>query len=218
MKKGEKTVAVIPWIIEGNNRSVVTRGDDFDLKKKAVHVLPFDPEQFKTGGCTASYDLHVGDKYRKYRSPHTKRLDGGTILLAPGEGVMIQTKEQVHFPISLFGLILPKEGLLSDGLQNTPTKVDPGYGLGPLHITVFNHSRKAYKLEYLAPFCTLCLFEAREDVVPYQGIKDLRDERERPPRWPRVRKWSAANWPIIVLAFASLGGLILGIVNAVTGR
>jgi deoxycytidine triphosphate deaminase len=208
-------MALIPWIIKGNNRSVVTKEADFNPKRKAVRVVDFNPRQFKKGDSpNASYDLHVGDKYRRYRDPDAKSLDGGVVKLAPGEGVIIQTKEQVHFPNSVFGLILPKEGLLRKGLGNTPTKVDPGYGLGRLHITVFNHSTKTAILEHLTPFCTLCLFEAREDVVPYNGSKDLKGEPER-TRWPSAQKWLASNWPMIVLAIASLGALILGIINRI---
>ncbi len=185
-------MCLIPWITEGDKRTIVTNEHDFKSYPKAVSVVDFNPDQFKTRGPNATYDLHVGGRYLKYRDFTTK--DVGDIILAPGEGALIQTKEQVHFPNCTFGLIIPKEGELRKGLWSTTTKVDPGYGLGRLHIAVFNHSEKPEKLPRGAAFCTLCLFEVSEElineVIPYSGSKDLTGRDKEPPQWP---KWIKAN-------------------------
>lgn len=168
-------MCVIPWITEGNKRNVVTTRDDFEAsggrKGETVCILNSDSGQFSNQENTnVSYDLRVGSQYRHYGARGAQRLQdekGKSIKLRPGRGAIIQTEEEVFFPETVCGLILPKELLLQQGISNTPTKVDPGYP-GRLHIAVFNHGRQTVELERKTPFCALFLLRVGEGIRPYK--------------------------------------------------
>jgi len=214
-------MALIPWVTKGPNRTVVEDPRDFNLDGKAILVLYLDLKQLETKENTnVSYDLHVGENYLTYRDGRMRSLDekNNCIRLPPKESAIIYTAEQVHFPASIFGLIVPRQTLLKDGLSNIPTKVDPGYGVGPLVITVFNHSNKPFELRYHQPFCALCLLQvdvegARPRAKGTVGIPITPGK----PRWPRMREWLVTNqiiW-LIIAATAGFGSLVWLIIKAI---
>lgn len=212
-------MTLIPWIIKGPNRTVIEDPHDFSLDGKAVLVLYFDPTELeKQENTNVSYDLRVGDNYLIYRDGRMRSLDekNNCIRLPPKEAAIIYTAEQVHFPASIFGLIVPRQTLLKDGLSNTPTKVDPGYGVGPLHIAVFNHGNKPFELRYHQRFCAMCLFQVEDARPRAKGTIGIPITPGK-PRWPRIREWLVTNQIIwmIIAAIAGFGSLIWLIVKAI---
>ncbi len=123
-----------------------------------------------TQSSNATYDLRVGNEYKGHKDANKTELrDGEEIRLDSGAAVIIETMEVVQFPKSRFGHIVPKVGLLQNGISNTSSKIDPGYN-GHLLVTVFNLGKKTVKLKKGEPFCTLYVLEISKEVVAYEKI------------------------------------------------
>jgi dCTP deaminase len=100
-------MSVIPLTTDGPNRTVVQKQDDFDLEGDAVLITSIDVSQLnEERSSNVSYDLRIGKKCRDHRKDDPNEIpDGGIVKLRPGAALIIQTKEYVHFPRSLFGII-----------------------------------------------------------------------------------------------------------------
>ena len=179
-------MTVIPFVIDGNNKTVVETKEDFDtaggLYGNVILIRNIDRNQVDKAKITedksskVSYDLRVGNEYRDHRDlGKTDLPDGGMIHLPPGTAVIIETYEEVHFPRSRFGHIVPKVKLLMDGISNTSSKIDPGFD-GKLLITVFNLGNKKITLKKHDKFCTLYTLNVQEE-----GLISRDKERPRMP-------------------------------------
>jgi dCTP deaminase len=141
------------------------------------------------GGCNASYDLRVGDKFKDHRNDTVQALnEGEDIELLPVNAVIIQTEEEVRFPRRLFGQILPRVSLLALGIANTPSKIDPGYS-GRLLITTFNHGKRTEKLRRGQGFCSLHLLTVEDGAIPFTGAGKQIGGLSRSSRLQRWRDW-----------------------------
>jgi len=164
-------MSLIPWVLGGESATVETNPVNFQINGKAVLVREFDESQFGKDDKgrekpNASYDVRVGPKCRDHRRQNPRDVnDTNPINIPPRTAATIVAFEEVQFPVSVIGLIVPKESLLQKGLSNWPTKVDPGYN-GPLHITVYNHGNKSVRLRYGDPFCALLLFNVNPAAYP----------------------------------------------------
>jgi dCTP deaminase len=180
-------MGVIPFSTAGPEPSVVER-PEFSMDGCAIVIIGADERQFAADNteCNASYDLRVGALYRDHRDDEGRTLAAcESIPLLPGQAVIIQTGEEVQFPKTLFGQILPMVSLLQKGIANTPSKVAPGYS-GHLLITAFNHENQTVSLKRRDKFCSLHLLSVDHDVRPYNksakqilgrgGVKHWRDE------------------------------------------
>jgi deoxycytidine triphosphate deaminase len=145
-------MTVIPFLIDCANRTIVETREEFEssggLEGDVILIKNLDRSQVETDkviekqSSNASYDLRVGGEYRDHREMgKTDLLDDGILYLPPGAAVIIETYEEVQFPRSRFGHIVPKVKLLMEGISNTSSKVDPGFD-GRLLITVFNLGTK----------------------------------------------------------------------------
>ncbi|TAF16920.1 MAG: hypothetical protein EAZ76_06515 [Nostocales cyanobacterium] len=94
------------------------------LEGNVIFMQNLDTSQVRdTKSSNASYDLRVGDEYRDHRdSGKADLLDNGKISLQPGATVIIETAEEVQFPKSRFGHVVPKVSLLQEGLSNREYK------------------------------------------------------------------------------------------------
>ncbi|MDF5734952.1 MULTISPECIES: dCTP deaminase domain-containing protein [unclassified Nostoc] len=172
-------MSVIPFILDGSNRTVVETTEEYEkaggLEGNVIFILNLDTKQIRnTESSNATYDLKVGDEYRDHRDfGKTDLLDNGKISLQPGSTVIIETAEEVKFPKSRFGHVVPKVSLLQYGLSNTSSKIDPGYQ-GKLSITVFNLGKRNIELKKGQVFCTLYVIDVQKGVIPYQkGSKKI---------------------------------------------
>ena len=88
----------------------------------AVLIRGLDEAQIAPEKPNASYDLRVGPEYKDHRDVRNKKdlQKGEYIELFPGAAIIIQTEEDVHFPRGMFGYIVPKVGLLQDGMTCPP--------------------------------------------------------------------------------------------------
>lgn len=162
-------MGVVPFSTSPSRPSVVFAPGDFRLDGPAVLIVNPDMQQFADTAtdCNASYDLRVGDKYKDHRNLTVQALNEGEhIKLLPGNAVIIQTEEEVRFPLGLFGQIFPRVSLLERGIANTPSKIDPGYP-GHLLITTFNHGKRTETLQRGQRFCSLHLLTVEDGVRPY---------------------------------------------------
>ncbi|MEH2466115.1 dCTP deaminase domain-containing protein [Nostoc sp.] len=163
-------MSVIPFILDGSNRTVVETTEEYQkaggLEGNVIFIQNLDANKF-TDSSNVTYDLKVGDEYRDHReSGKTDLLDNGRIFLQPGNTVIIETAEKVNLPKFRFGHIVPKVSLLQDGLSNTSSKIDPGYD-GKLSITVFNLGKRTVQLKKGQEFCTLYILDVQEGAIPY---------------------------------------------------
>jgi deoxycytidine triphosphate deaminase len=189
-------MAVMALTTQGDNPSVVTTDQDFlGSKGRAVLIKGLDANQIppQEGDCNVSYDLRVGRRFRDYRDkePRTLQKDG-CIRIPPQTALIIRTEEEVQFPASLFGIILPKVSLLHRGIANTPTKIDPGYK-GYLLITTFNHGKRTVTLRHGERFCAMFVMKTDGSVIPYD--KQGKDFEVEPTRkwWKGMREFLDRN-------------------------
>lgn len=178
-------MTVIPFVIEGGEITVVSTKEKFDaaggmLKGDVVLIKNLDqdqvnPEKVKANkSSNISYDLRVGREYRDLRNLGKNDLDDGDFIkLLPGAVVIIETHEEVSFPRTRFGHLIPKTKLLMQGISNTSSKIDPGFD-GRLSITLFNLGANEITLKKYEPFCTLYLLD-----VQTEGL--IHREKEKPP-------------------------------------
>ncbi|HVB16948.1 MAG TPA: hypothetical protein VNF04_10475 [Stellaceae bacterium] len=184
--------------------SVVTRGRDFQRAGTAVLIQDGDPEQLNAGAteCNSGYDLRVGEAFRDHRVDYGQEIgENGTIVIRPGDGVIIQTEEWVEFPEHRFGEIFPKVGLIQKGIANITTKVDPGFR-GNLLVTVFNYGKRSVSLRRRDRFCSLHVFGVEGAVRPYE---------KRPPA---IGPRRSASWQQKFGGWADRNGARVAIIEA----
>ena len=187
---------VIPWIV-GNSfvRSQTEFGVGGGVHGSRILVINFDKTQFGEGETNACYDVRVGARYRDHRKSDVFAV-GEAFTLAAGSAVIIETEEEFHFPQTRFGYVVPKVGLLQQGISNTMSKVDPGYR-GRLLITIFNLGKKDIPIRRSQRICALVVHDVGEGIIPYdRPAKQLpgraqrrrpSSERARPARRNRTR-------------------------------
>jgi deoxycytidine triphosphate deaminase len=208
-------VGIVPFIIDGSNKSVVTRRSDFSPDKQAVLIISFDQSQFVEQQCNATYDLRVGDKFRDHREPGAQALpEGGLINLFPGNAVIIQTEEEIQMPNRLFGYIQPRVSLLEKGIANTPSKVDPGYP-GHLLVTTFNHGKRRVRLRRGERFCSLYLVTVEDGIIPFEGPGKQLPGMVYRNRFQRIRDWVEAR-QIWLTVISVISTAVLGIVAVIS--
>jgi dCTP deaminase len=163
-------MSIVPLVVDGPQPTVVQKEDQFKREGNALLILNFDQKQLQGDLPNASYDLRIGRAYRDHRERGERRslAEKGKISLLPGGAILIETEEEVWLPHSMFGYIVPKVGLLQDGVSNTLSKVDPGYH-APLVVTVFNLGQKEVELHQGDPFCALVVHSVGRGVKPYTG-------------------------------------------------
>jgi dCTP deaminase len=123
--------------------------------------------------------------------------------------VIIQTEEQVQFPLALFGQILPRVTLLARGIANTPSKIDPGYN-GHLLITTFNHGKRMEKLRRGERFCSLHLLTVEGGAKPFNKAgKQLGGLS----RFPTLQHWG--DWLEVRQIWINFGLLALSLVSVI---
>jgi deoxycytidine triphosphate deaminase len=122
--------------------------------------------------------------------------------------------EEVEFPTSVFGLIVPRESKLQKhGLEIPPTKVDPGYA-GHLCVTIFNHGYKPIQLDYGEQFCALVLFQVSPKAYPrtqpsalLQG-KDVGVSTGR-----RISTFFRAQWQWLITSAIAITAIVVAFVR-----
>lgn len=195
-------MGVIPFVLDGPQRSVVENKDDFDRGGNVVCIESLDKAQLLSSSeANACYDLSVGAEFRDHRDSGKRELlqQSDEITLHPGAAVIIETEEVVHFPKSIFGQIVPKVSLLQQGITNTSSKVDPGYE-GHLLITLFNLGKKTIPLHRHQHICSLYLLQVLGDSRPYSKTgKRIHGEASR-NSWQQLRDFLERNTaPIMVI-------------------
>ncbi|MBD2628717.1 dCTP deaminase domain-containing protein [Trichormus variabilis] len=116
------------------------------------------------------YDLRVGGFYKRLiGKPNLDTLDEGqSVEIKPGDIALISTYEKLKMPqdASISALILSKISVVSSGLSNISTKVDPGWAEGELLIPVQNFSKDIIRLKYKDKFCTIVFFKNESSADP----------------------------------------------------
>jgi dCTP deaminase len=204
---------VIPLAADGPQPTVVKKEDQFKRDGSALLILNFDENQLRGDQPNASYDLRVGRAYRDHRELGERRTlaKDGTIVLLPRGTVLIETEEEVWLPNSMFGYIVPKVGLLQDGVSNTFSKVDPGYH-AILVVTVFNLGQKKITLRQGQPFCALVIHDVAPGVKPYTGSGKRIEGRLASGVFPRLldRIESRPGLWFFLTWLVALGSLLAG--------
>jgi deoxycytidine triphosphate deaminase len=192
-------VSVIPLKIDGPNPTVVEKQENFDVEGNAVLIGNLEVTQLNKNTSNVSYDFCVGDKFRSHLENTPRQIpNGGAITLHPGSALIIETREYVHLPRSMFGIIAPKVSLLQQGLSTTFSKVDPGYH-GPLLITLFNLGQTTRILRKGDSFCAFSLIKVIDRAELYeQGPKQL-DARIDQRLRDRVREWLEAYHVLVMI-------------------
>lgn len=208
-------MSIVPLILSGDDQTIVTSQKDFQLKNgidgNVIYINQLDSTQLHNDNeANSSYDLRVGAEYRDHRDIHKLELgEGGTIKLLPRSAVVIQTEEHVHFPKNRFGQILPKVGLLQDGISNTTSKVDPGYH-GNLNITIFNLGQRTIHLKRGQKFCSLVIHEILPGSRPYDKQPKRIEGRNNGGNLKNFRDNIEANG-----AFIGAAALVVSIILAI---
>lgn len=191
--------------------SVVDRQDDFNVEGNAMLVTDLQRSQLESNqSSNVSYDLRVGREYRHYRHRNKTELpEDGTILLRPGDAVLIQTEESLHMPRSLFGYVVPKVSLLQLGITNTLSKVDPGYP-GYLVVTLFNVGTTTQRIKRGEAFCQLVVHTVKEGATLYnKSGKSVAGTPPKARRSRRINLWIERNKTWLSLLSGGLGGALV---------
>jgi len=213
-------VSVIPFILNGNNRTVVNNRNEYQntdgINGDVICIENLDADQIlDIKSSNVSYDLRVGDEFRDHRElGKTDLFENSKICLQPGSAVIIQTAEFVRFPKSRFGHIVPKVSLLQDGLSNTSSKIDPGYE-GHLLITVFNLGKRTIELKKGQKFCTLYVLDIKGDAIPYQGNPKRIVGNSKKNLFGRIRDFVEVNQTYFTVLL-TIATLILTVVTIVS--
>lgn len=177
---------VIPWI---ENKTFVRSQIEFSegegVRGSRILVSNCDETQLKPGDTNACYDLRVGARYRDHRKSDVFAVSESFTLVA-GNAVIIETEEEFHFPRTRFGYVVPKVGMLQQGISNTMSKVDPGYH-GPLLITIFNLGKKDVTIKRMQHICTLVVHDVDQGCIPYD--RPAKQLSGRTPRKLRPGQW-----------------------------
>jgi dCTP deaminase len=178
--RGGKSLTLVPFIAEGSAPTVVSTPDEYTRQGgrngACLLIQDFDNTQLADQrDSNATYDFRVGDRYQDHRYGEVTKITDKGFTLLPGMAVVVETLEEVEFPISLFGVIVPKVSLLHDGISNTTSKIDPGYR-GRLYITIFNLGMRPITLVRGRKICSLLVFRTAEGTrgygKPAQGFKN----------------------------------------------
>lgn len=162
-------MSVVPFVIDGPNPTVVATEAQFRPNGSTMLILKLDAGQLQGNQPNATYDLRIGRAYKDHRDSERCTLrEGEEFILLPGGAILIETEEQVWLPQSMLGYIVPKVGLLQDGVSNTFSKVDPGYH-DHLVVTLFNLGKKEKTLKQGQKFCALVMHSVGSGVIPYTG-------------------------------------------------
>jgi deoxycytidine triphosphate deaminase len=206
-------MAVIPFVLEGPNPTVVAREDQFKYSGDAMLILNLDTSQLTGGRPNASYDLRIGRAYKDHHERERWTLpEKGTITLLSGGAILIETEEQIWLPHGMFGYIVPKVGLLQDGVSNTLSKVDPGYH-DHLVVTVFNLGKNKITLRQGQPFCALVVHDVAKGVRPFTGAGKKIEGRTGVGVFPRLWDRIEARPGLLALLSGLLGSLVGGLLN-----
>jgi len=210
-------MAVIPFVMDGPNPTVVAREDQFRYEGSSMLILNLDEKQLQGNKPNASYDLRIGRAYKDHRDPERWTLPvGKSLSLLPGGAVLIETEEEVWLPHGMFGYIVPKVGLLQDGVSNTLSKVDPGYH-GHLVVTVFNLGKKKIPLKQGEPFCALVAHDVGDGVNRRTGSGKTIEGPAGIGRFWRLWDRIGARPGLVILlsGLLSLAVTILGLLGSV---
>lgn len=193
-------MSVVPLLTD-NDRTLAPTKEDFaaagGTDDKAVLILNMDSEQLLGQSSNASYDLRVGKEYKEHRAVQKHALPcDAALTIRPREAVIIETEEYVHLPRTLFALVVPKVGLLQQGLSNTMSKVDPGYE-GHLLVTLFNLGQETVKLKRCAPFCSLCVLRVDTGAILYGKPGKTIPAQTKRPWWQPPLDYFARNLPAL---------------------
>jgi deoxycytidine triphosphate deaminase len=183
-------MSVIPFVMDGPSPSVVAREDQFTYEGSSMLILNLDESQLIGNKPNASYDLRIGRAYKDHRDSERWTLpEGGKLSLLPGGAILIETEEEVWLPHGMLGYIVPKVGLLQDGVSNTLSKIDPGYH-DHLVVTVFNLGKKKIPLRQGQPFCALVVHSVGDGVKAFTGSGKTIEGRSGTGVFPRLwRLW-----------------------------
>ncbi|WHY13871.1 hypothetical protein QNH16_24665 [Peribacillus frigoritolerans] len=173
-------MAIVPFILQGTNQTIVKDQGEWTLEGNVILMREIDENQMtKPDEPNTSYDLRVGEVYLDHRETRQMALtDGGIIKLPPGSAFIIETMEEVRFPKTRFGQIVPKVNLLKKGISNTTSKIDPGYN-GKLLVTVFNLGKNTVPLKKGEKFCTMIV-----QTIHGSGVKHYNKPAQQIPSNP----------------------------------
>lgn len=130
---------------------------DAELETGRLFTDEFEPKNIKQ----ACYELRASERYYRPPDPTVQIASEGSIVIPPGELVVIITMETLNLPSDILGRILTKGSLFSIGLSPVNTYADPGFR-GQLGIVLQNRGTDYIQLptgEAIAKieFCRLAI-------------------------------------------------------------
>lgn len=127
---------------------------------------------------TAKLDLHVGSEYYLFYSadipvlsdpPRTLQA-GQKIVLRPGDGLIIKSREYLVMPRDLAGIVSSKVGFTLLGLTPISTTVDPTFE-GFLVLVVRNHGNDEIHLTCGDAIATMTLMQTEAEVPEHDKVR-----------------------------------------------
>jgi len=113
-----------------------------------------------------SSETHLGVSER--RMPEITEIEGDRITLAPGDYVLIETKEKVNMPADVAARILPRSSVFRLGCDLATAVVDPGYK-GALTMGLSNLSKHDFTIERGARIAQIVFEKVEGETVLYEG-------------------------------------------------
>lgn len=164
-------------IIKDENAMAWWEEGSWDKIKSHILVCPFKGERLSAG----SYDLSVGEEYVSLRDPHNvRKLEEGKVIdIAPGETVLILTREYIALPKNVMAMVVPRARWIFEGTALNATKVDATW-YGKLLVGFTNLAKYPVFLRFGEAFSTCYFIESMEvesplteKEVPFIGRKTI---------------------------------------------
>lgn len=128
-------------------------------------------------------DLAAGDSYREPGGRDWLAMPRH-LRLRPGKCVLIKTKQEIHLPRGVFGLLCSKGTVSAQGLWVGPLKIDPNFH-GRLSLPILNASRHAIRIQQGQDLCALAVLLLE---------RPLATDAQRPPLELPVRISGFPGW------------------------
>lgn len=153
---------------------ILGRGEILKLVKSKKLIENFDKECLEGAGYdlrvgkfySASGQAHLGKKERKL--PDVTEIHVETLLMKPGDYVLIETIEKVRIPADLVARVLNRSSLFRCGASTFNALIDPGYE-GTLTFGLRNISEHDLSIEKGARVAQIVFEEVEGETELYKG-------------------------------------------------
>lgn len=143
------------------------------IESSVICVENFDVENDVELIQSTSLDLRVGTKVCTRDEKEIDISDGVTHLIAPGDRVSLETKENIKMPLNIRGSFGGMSRYIKKFISyDYAPEIDPGYH-GTLNFVITNNSTKRFAIVSGMPIVTVTFVQLHKSTKKYLGPDDF---------------------------------------------